>query len=128
MYASPNIIRVIKSRRMTWKVHVACMGEMRNAYNILVGKLEGKRPLGSPKRRWEDNIRMDLSEIVWEGVRFGLDASVSGLEPVAGCEHGNGPSGSIKGGEFDSDSLHKDLLPWNQSIIILCNLYIPLSL
>jgi len=62
MYASPNIIRVIKSRRMTWKVHVACMGEMRNAYNILVGKLEGKRPLGSPRSRREDNIKMDLGK------------------------------------------------------------------
>jgi hypothetical protein len=52
LYASPNIIRVIKSRRMRWAGHVSRMGEMRNAYKILVGKPEGKRPLGRPKRRW----------------------------------------------------------------------------
>jgi hypothetical protein len=48
--------------------HIACMGEMRNAYNILVGKPEGKRPLGRPRHRWEGNVRMDLREIQWEGV------------------------------------------------------------
>jgi hypothetical protein len=62
MYASPNI-KVIKSRSMSFKCHVARMGEMRSAYNILVGKPERKRPLGKPGRRWKDNIRMDLSEI-----------------------------------------------------------------
>jgi hypothetical protein len=51
LYASPNIIRVIKSRRMRWLSHVAWMGEMRNTYGILVGKLEGKRPLGRPRHR-----------------------------------------------------------------------------
>jgi hypothetical protein len=53
LYASPNIIRVIKSRRTRWAGHVACMGEMRNAYNILVGKPERKIPLRRPRRRWE---------------------------------------------------------------------------
>jgi hypothetical protein len=67
LYASP-IIRVIKSRRMRWAQHVACMGEMRNAYNILFGKPEGKRPLGRPRRRRKANIRMDLRETGWEGV------------------------------------------------------------
>jgi hypothetical protein len=56
----------MKSRRMRWEGHVACMGEMRNAYSILVGKPAGKRPLGKPRHRWEDNIRMDLGEIGWE--------------------------------------------------------------
>jgi hypothetical protein len=56
--ASPNIIRAIKIRRIRWVEHVARMGEMRNVCNILVGKLEGKRPLGRPRRRWEDNIRI----------------------------------------------------------------------
>jgi hypothetical protein len=59
---------VIKSRKMRWVVHVAQTREMRNAYNILVWKPEGKRPLGRPTHKWEDNIRMDLMEIVWEGV------------------------------------------------------------
>jgi len=53
---------------MRWAKHVACMGEMRNAYEILVGKPERKRPLGRSRRGWEDNIRMDLREIGWEGV------------------------------------------------------------
>jgi hypothetical protein len=59
-YSSPSIIRIIKSRRMRWVGHVARMGEKRNAYRLLVGKPEGKRPLGRPRRRWVDNIRMDL--------------------------------------------------------------------
>jgi hypothetical protein len=53
---------------MRWVRQIACMGEMRNAYKILVGKPEGKRPLGRPRQRWEDNIRMDLREIGWEGM------------------------------------------------------------
>jgi hypothetical protein len=67
LYASINIIRVIKSR-MRWVGHVARMGETRNVYSIFVGKLEGKRPLGRPRRGCENNIRMDLREIAWEGV------------------------------------------------------------
>jgi hypothetical protein len=68
LYSSPSIIRMINSRRMRWTVHVARMGEKRNAYRILVGKPEGKRPLGRPRRRWVDSIRMDLGEIGWDGV------------------------------------------------------------
>jgi hypothetical protein len=63
LYSSPIIIRVIKPWRMRWARHVARMGEVRGAYNILVGKPEGRRPLGRPRRRWEDNIKMDLREI-----------------------------------------------------------------
>jgi hypothetical protein len=65
LYGSPSIITIIKSRRMRWAGHVARMGEKRNAYRILVGKPEGKRPLGRPRLRWEDNIIMDLREIGW---------------------------------------------------------------
>jgi hypothetical protein len=66
LYTSPNIIKVIKSRRMRWIGHVAHMEEMRNAYNILVGKHEGKRP----RCRWKENIRMDLREIGWEDMNW----------------------------------------------------------
>ena len=63
LYSLPNIVRVVKSRRMRWAGHVARMGERRGVYRVLVGKPEGKRPLGRPKRRWEDNIKMDLKEV-----------------------------------------------------------------
>jgi hypothetical protein len=59
---------MIKSRRMRWAGHAARMGEKRNACRILAGKPEGKRPLGRPRRRWVDNIKMDLVEIRWDGV------------------------------------------------------------
>jgi hypothetical protein len=63
LYSSPNIVRVIKSRKMRRAGHVACMGEGRGFYRVLVGKPKGKRQLGRPRRRWEDNIKMDLREI-----------------------------------------------------------------
>jgi hypothetical protein len=63
LYSLPNIIRVIKSRRIWWLGHVTCMGEGRGAYRIWVGRPEGRRPLGRPRCRWEDNIKMDLSRI-----------------------------------------------------------------
>jgi hypothetical protein len=63
LYYSHNIIRLIKSRRMRWTGHVACMGEGRGVYRVLVGRSEGKRPLGRPRYRWEDNIKMDFKEI-----------------------------------------------------------------
>jgi hypothetical protein len=63
LYSSPSIIKIIKSRGMRWAGHVARMGEKRNVYKLLVGKPEGKRPLGRPRRRWMDNIKMDLLEI-----------------------------------------------------------------
>ena len=70
LYSSPNIVWVIKSRRMRWAGHVAHMEEGRGVHRVLVGKPEGKRPLGRPRCRWEDNIKMDLQE-VGRGVRTG---------------------------------------------------------
>jgi hypothetical protein len=63
LYSSPSIVRVIKSRRMRWARHVARMGEGRGVYRVLVVRPEGKRPLGRPRLRWEDNIKIDLREI-----------------------------------------------------------------
>jgi hypothetical protein len=70
LYSSPNIVRVIKSRRMRWAGHVARMEEERGVYRILIGRSEGKRPLGRPRRRWENNIKMDLREIVIDGANW----------------------------------------------------------
>jgi hypothetical protein len=99
LYSSPNIIRVIKSRRMRWAGHVARMGEWRGAYRILVGRPEGRRPLGRPRRRWEDNIKMDLQE-VGLGVMDWIDMTQDrGM--WRGCfESGNEPSCSLKCGKF----------------------------
>jgi hypothetical protein len=68
LYSSPDIIRQVKSRRMRWAGHVARMGEDRKVYTVLVGKPEGRRPLGRPRRRWENGVRMDLRKIGLEGV------------------------------------------------------------
>ena len=78
LYSSPIIVRVIKSRRMRWVGHVAHMGEERGVCRVLVGKPGGKRPLGRPRRRWVDNIRMDLQEVGcgymnWNGLAQGRD-------------------------------------------------------
>jgi hypothetical protein len=70
LYSSPNIIWVIKSRRMRWSGHVTRMGEKRGAYRILVGRPEGRRPLGRPRHRWENNIKMDLQEVEWVGMNW----------------------------------------------------------
>jgi hypothetical protein len=70
LYSPPNIVRVIKSRRIRWTGHVACMGEERSVYRILVGRPEGKRPLGSPRCKWEYNIKMDLRVIGIDGVKW----------------------------------------------------------
>ena len=64
LYSLPNIVRVVKSRRMRWAGHVAHMGDGRGVHRVLVGKPEGKRPLGRPRHRWEDNIKMDLQEVL----------------------------------------------------------------
>jgi hypothetical protein len=68
LYSSQNIVRMIKSRRMKWAGHVG--GEGRGAYRVLVGRPEGKRPLGRPRRRWKDNIKMDLGEIGIDGANW----------------------------------------------------------
>jgi len=73
--SSPNIVRVIKSRRMRWAGHVARMGERRGIYRVLVGKPEGKRSLERPRHRWENNIKMDLQEVVCGG--YGLERAGS---------------------------------------------------
>jgi hypothetical protein len=77
LYSSPDI-RQIKSRRMRWAGHVARMREERKFYKVLVGKPEGKRPLGRPRRRWEDGIRMDLRGIGLEGGWIGFDGLRTG--------------------------------------------------
>ena len=82
LHCSPNIVHVIKSRRMRWAGHVARIGKRSHVYRVLVGKPEGKRPLGRRWRRREDNIKMDLQEV------------------ACTCECGKEPSGSIKCGEF----------------------------
>jgi hypothetical protein len=70
LYFSPNIVRVIKSRRMRWAGHVARMGEGRGVYRVLVGRPECKRPLGRPRRRWEYSIKLDLREIGIDGANW----------------------------------------------------------
>ena len=77
LYSLPNIVRVVKSRRMRWAGNVARLGEDRGVYRVLVGKPEGKRPLGRPRRRWKDNIKTDLQEVGgvvgsgWSWLRIG---------------------------------------------------------
>jgi hypothetical protein len=93
LYSSPSIIRMIKSRRMRWAGHIARMCEKRNAYRILVGKPEGRRPLGRPRRRWVNNIKIYLREIGWAGM-YWIDVAQGPEEDS--CEHGNEPSGSVK--------------------------------
>jgi hypothetical protein len=70
LYSSPNIVRVIKSRRMRWAGHVARIGKGKGVYRVLVGRPEGKRSLGRPRRGWEDNIKMDLREIGIDGASW----------------------------------------------------------
>ena len=75
LYCTPNIVRVIKSRSTRWAGHVARMGERRGVYRILVWKPKARRPLGRPRHRWEDNIKMYLQEVGWG---YGLDRAGSG--------------------------------------------------
>ena len=70
LYSSHNIVRVIKLRRMRWTWHVARIGENRGVFRVLVGKPEGNRPLGRPRRRWEDDIKMNLQEVGCEGIEW----------------------------------------------------------
>jgi hypothetical protein len=99
LYSSPYIVRVIKSRRMRYAGQVARTGERKGAYRVLLGKPEGKRPLGRPRRRWEDNIRWIFRK--WDvGARTGSSWLRQGQVPGT-CECSNEPSGSIKCSEFD---------------------------
>ena len=68
LYSSPNIVLEIKSRRMRWAGNVACMGDRRGVYKVSLGKPEGKKALGKPRRRWKNNIKMDLQEVGCEGM------------------------------------------------------------
>jgi hypothetical protein len=82
MYCSPSTFWVIIWRRMRWAGHVACMGDRRGVYRVLVGKPEGMRPLGRPRRRWEDHIKMYLKEVgcgAWNGSSW--------LRIGTGCGH-----------------------------------------
>jgi hypothetical protein len=81
LYSSPVTIRQIRSKRMRWAGHVARMGQERNVYKVLVGKPEGKRPLVRPKHRWEDEIKMDLSELGITNVKLSCKHSLLGLAP-----------------------------------------------
>jgi len=79
LYSSPNIVQVIKSRRMRWAGHVAIKGETRGVYRVLAGKPVGKRPLRRHRHRWEDNIKMDLQKVGWSGLIW--------LRIGTGCGH-----------------------------------------
>ena len=92
LQCSPNIVQVIKSRRMIWAGDVARMGDRKGAYRVLVGKPEGKRPLLRPRCRWEDNITVDLQEVGWVGMDW--------LDLAQDSKCGNEPSSSIKCSEI----------------------------
>jgi hypothetical protein len=92
LYSLPSIIRMMKSKRMRWEGYLAGIGERRNAYRILVGKQEGKRPLGRPRHRQVDNIKIDLRMIGWGG----MDWIDLGQDRDQRSEHDNVPLGSIK--------------------------------
>ena len=99
LYSLPNIVRVVKSRRMRWVGHVACMGEGRGVHRVLVGKSEGKTQLGRPRLRWEDNIKMDLREVGGGGDWMEL-AQDRDRWRAGTCEYGDELSGSINAGSF----------------------------
>ncbi|KAJ4443813.1 hypothetical protein ANN_05594 [Periplaneta americana] len=107
LYSSPDIIRNIKSRRLRWARHVARMGESRNAYRVLVGRPEGKRPLGRPIRRWEDNIKMDLREVGYDDREWINLAQDRDQWLMWG---GNEPPGSLKASKQASKQAFKYLL------------------
>jgi hypothetical protein len=95
LYSSPNIVRVIKSRKMRWAGHVARVGEGKGVYRVLVGWPEGKRPLGRPRPRWEDNIEMDLREIGIDRENW-IRLAQDRVQWGGFCEHGDEPSVSIR--------------------------------
>ena len=99
LYSSPNIVRVIKSKRMRYMGPVARMDDRRGVYRFLVGKPEGRRQLGRRKRRWEDNTELDLQEVGC-GDKDWIDVAQDGDKVAGTCDCGNEPSGSVKLGEF----------------------------
>jgi hypothetical protein len=116
IYSSPSIIRIIKSRRMRWAGHVARIREKRNVYRLLVGKPEGKRPLGRPKRRWMDNIKMDLlgiglNVVDWIGLaqnRYRWRALVNSVMSLrVPYNAGKLPSGCTSCGLSSGTQLHR---------------------
>ena len=110
---------MIKSRRTKWVGHVARLGEKRDVYRVLVGKHERKKPLGRPRRRWEDNIKVDLQAVEC-GKGHVLDRIASRWRQMAGtCEYRNKPSDSIKCGKFldylrTSYLVKKDSAAWSK--------------
>jgi len=99
LYSSLKIVRVMKSRRMRWAEHVARMGEGRGLYRVLLGKPEGKKPLGRHRHRWENNIKMDLLIVGCGGMGW-IDLDQDRYRLAGTCECGNEPSVSLKCGEF----------------------------
>jgi hypothetical protein len=95
----PKMVRVVKSRQMKWAGHVACMGENRNVHRVLVEKPEGKRPLGRPRCKWEDNIKMDLQE-VGRGRGDWMELAQDRVRWRALGGYSEGLSGSINAGNF----------------------------
>jgi hypothetical protein len=95
LYSSPNIVRVIKSRILRWARHVARMGYGRGVYRVLVGKPEGKRPMGGPRLRWENNIKMDFQKVGCGGMDW-IELAQDKIQVAGTCECGNEPSGSKK--------------------------------
>ena len=98
LYSLPNILRVVKSRRMRWVGHVARMGDT-GVHRVLVGKPEGKRPLGRPRHRWEDNIKMDLQEVGGVGGDW-MELAQDRDRWQGTCGYGAGLPGSIDAGNF----------------------------
>ena len=86
LYSLPNIVRVIKSRKIRWAGQVARMGERRGVNRVLVGKPEGERQLGRPRRRWEDNIKMDVQEVGWGMYRIDLVQDRDGWRALVNAE------------------------------------------
>ena len=117
LYSLPNIVRVVKSRRMRWAGHVARMGEDRGVHRVLLGKPEGKRPLGRPRRRWEDNIKMDLQE-VGGGCGDWMELAQDRDRWRAFVGYGEGLSGSINAG----NSLTSCKVYWLASQEGLCSM------
>ncbi|KAJ4449269.1 hypothetical protein ANN_00667 [Periplaneta americana] len=111
LYSSPDIIRNIKSRRLRWAGHVARMGESRNAYRVLVGRPEGKRPSGKPRRRWEDNIKMDLREVEYDD-RDWINLAQHRDRWQAYVRPGNEPPGSLKASRPNIQTIHQCSRYW----------------